>query len=151
MAMLPYYADVAGAPQNSIIGGASLWVMSGKKPNEYKCVADFFNYLSRPEVQAKSHQETGYLPITMAAYKITEASGFYKQNPGTDVSVNQMIRKTTDKSRGIRLGNFVQIRTLIDEEMEQIWSGKKTPEQGLADIKKRGNVELAKFQAANKR
>ena len=75
---------------------------------------------------AASHQRTGYLPVTMASFELTEKSGFYKQNPGTDVSVNQMIRKTTDKSRGVRLGNFVQIRTIIDEELEGVWSGKKT-------------------------
>jgi sn-glycerol 3-phosphate transport system substrate-binding protein len=62
----------------------------------------------------------------MAAYELTEKSGFYKKNPGTDVAVEQMIRKTTDKSRGIRLGNFVQIRTIADEETENIWSGKKS-------------------------
>ena len=147
---LPYYPDVAGAPQNTVIGGASLWVMSGKKPAEYKGVALFFKHLSDPQVQAKSHQETGYLPITTAAFALTEKSGFYKQNPGTDVSVTQMIRKTTDKSRGIRLGNFVQIRTIIDEELEQVWAGKKTAKQGLDDAKKRGDVELEKFQKANK-
>jgi sn-glycerol 3-phosphate transport system substrate-binding protein len=147
---LPYYPDVPGAPQNTVIGGASLWTISGKKPEEYKGVALFFRYLSDPAVQAKSHQDTGYLPITTAAFKITEDSGFYKQNPGTDVSVTQMIRKTTDKSRGIRLGNFVQIRTILDEEMEQIWSGKKTARQGLEDATKRGNAELEKFERANK-
>ena len=147
---LPYYPDVQGAPQNTVIGGASLWVMSGKKPEEYKGVAEFFKYLSDANVQAKSHQETGYLPITTAAFGITEKSGFYKQNPGTDVSVTQMIRKTTDKSRGIRLGNFVQIRTILDEEMEQIWSGKKSAKQALEDAKKRGDAELEKFQKANK-
>jgi sn-glycerol 3-phosphate transport system substrate-binding protein len=147
---LPYYPDVQGAPQNTVIGGASLWVMNGKKAEEYKGVAEFFKYLSNADVQAKSHQETGYLPITTAAFGITEKSGFYKQNPGTDVSVTQMIRKTTDKSRGIRLGNFVQIRTIIDEELEQVWAGKKTAKQGLADAKKRGDVELEKFEKANK-
>jgi sn-glycerol 3-phosphate transport system substrate-binding protein len=147
---LPYYPDVPGAPQNTVIGGASLWAMSGKKADEYKGVGLFYKYLSDPEVQARSHQQTGYLPITTAAFKITEDSGFYKQNPGTDVSVTQMIRKTTDKSRGIRLGNFVQIRTILDEEMEQIWSGKKSAEQGLQDATKRGNAELEKFQKANK-
>jgi len=147
---LPYYPDVPGSPQNTVIGGASLWTISGKKPAEYKGVALFFKYLSDPQVQAKSHQETGYLPITMKAFEITEQSGFYKQNPGTDVSVTQMIRKTTDKSRGIRLGNFVQIRTILDEEMEQIWSGKKSAQQGLEDATKRGNAELEKFQKANK-
>ena len=147
---LPYYPDVQGAPQNTVIGGASLWVMSGKKPEEYKGVAEFFKYLSDANVQAKSHQETGYLPITTAAFGITEKSGFYKQNPGTDVSVTQMIRKTTDKSRGIRLGNFLQIRTIIDEELEQVWAGKRSAKEGLDTIKKRADVELEKFQKANK-
>jgi sn-glycerol 3-phosphate transport system substrate-binding protein len=147
---LPYYPDVTGAPQNTVIGGASLWVMNGKKADEYKGVAAFFSYLSDPDVQAVNHQRTGYLPITTAAFGITEKSGFYKQNPGTDVSVTQMIRKTTDKSRGIRLGNFVQIRTVIDEEMEQVWSGKKTAKEGLEAAKKRGDELLERFEKANK-
>ncbi len=146
---LPYYPDVPGAPQNTIIGGASLWVMAGKKEEEYKGVARFFAFLSRPEVDAKSHQRTGYLPLTKAAYEMTEKSGFYKQNPGTDVSVEQMIRKTTDKSRGIRLGNFVQIRTINDEELEQVWAGKKTARQALDDAVRRGNEQLERFQRAN--
>jgi sn-glycerol 3-phosphate transport system substrate-binding protein len=146
IAPLPYYPDVAGAPQNTVIGGASLWVMAGKKPAEYKGVAAFFRFLSDPEVQSASHKRTGYLPITMAAFQLTEKSGFYKENPGTDVAVTQMIRKVTDKSRGIRLGNFVQIRTIIDEETEQIWTGKKAPKQALEDAIKRGNEQLERFQ-----
>jgi len=146
---LPYYPDVPGAPQNTVIGGASLWVMAGKKDEEYKGVAQFFAHLSKPEEAAKSHQRTGYLPLTTASYQLTEKSGFYKQNPGTDVSVEQMIRKTTDKSRGIRLGNFVQIRTINDEELEQVWSGRKTAKQALDDAVRRGNEQLERFQRAN--
>jgi sn-glycerol 3-phosphate transport system substrate-binding protein len=150
VATLPYYPDVPGAPQNTVIGGASLWVMAGKKPEEYKGVATFFDYLSRPEVQSATHKRTGYLPITLAAYKVTEDSGFYKQNPGTDTAVNQMIRKTTDKSRGIRLGNYLQIRTIEDEELEQVWAGKKTAKEALDAIVKRGNELLERFEKANK-
>ncbi|GAC1532456.1 MAG: sn-glycerol-3-phosphate ABC transporter substrate-binding protein UgpB [Ramlibacter sp.] len=151
VAPLPYYPDVPGAPQNTVIGGASLWVMAGKKAEEYKGVATFFEYLSDPQVQSASHKRTGYLPITMAAYKLTEESGFYKQNPGTDTAVNQMIRKTTDKSRGIRLGNYVQIRTIEDEELEQVWGGKKTAKEALDSIVQRGNELLERFEKANKR
>jgi sn-glycerol 3-phosphate transport system substrate-binding protein len=150
VAPLPYYPDVPGAPQNTVIGGASLWVMSGKKPEEYKGVAAFFDYLSNPEVQSASHKRTGYLPITIAAFKLTEQSGFYKQNPGTDTAVNQMIRKTTDKSRGIRLGNYVQIRTIEDEELEQVWAGKKTAKEALDAVVQRGNELLERFEKANK-
>ncbi|MDP3759136.1 MAG: sn-glycerol-3-phosphate ABC transporter substrate-binding protein UgpB [Ramlibacter sp.] len=147
---LPYYPDVQGAPQNTVIGGASLWVMSGKKAEEYKGIGQFFNFLSQPEVAAKSHQRTGYLPVTKASFDLTDKSGFYKQNPGYDVSVNQMVRKTTDKSRGVRLGNFVQIRTIIDEELEGVWRGAKQPKEALDAAVKRGNEQLERFQKANK-
>ncbi len=150
LAPLPYYQDIAGAPQNTVIGGASLWVMAGKKPAEYKGVAAFFNYISSPEVQSASHKRTGYLPVTTASYQLTEKSGFYKQNPGTDVAVTQMIRKVTDKSRGIRLGNYVQVRAIEDEELEQVWSGKKSAKEALDAIVKRGNEQLERFQKANK-
>jgi sn-glycerol 3-phosphate transport system substrate-binding protein len=150
LSALPYYPDVAGAPQNTVIGGASLWVMSGKKAEEYKGVAAFFNYISSPEVQSASHKRTGYLPVTTAAYQLTEKSGFYKEKPGTDVAVTQMIRKVTDKSRGIRLGNYVQVRAIEDEELEQVWSGKKTAKEALDAIVKRGDEQLERFQKANK-
>jgi sn-glycerol 3-phosphate transport system substrate-binding protein len=145
IAPLPYYADVEGVPQNTIIGGASLWVMGGKSKDEYKAVAKFLTFLSKPEIQAEFHQATGYLPITMAAYELTKQSGFYDKNPGTDVSVKQMIVKTTDKSRGVRLGNFVQIRTIIDEELEDVWNGKKTAQAALDTAVARGNEQIAKF------
>jgi sn-glycerol 3-phosphate transport system substrate-binding protein len=143
---LPYYPDVAGAPQNTVIGGASLWVFNGKKKDEYQCVGKFLAYLSQPEVQAKWHQDTGYLPSTLAAYELTKKSGFYTKNPGTDVSVEQMVVKTTDKSRGLRLGNMVQIRAIMEEELENVWGGKKTPKQGLDDAVRRGNEQLERFQ-----
>lgn len=147
---LPYYPDVPGSPQNTVIGGASLWVMSGKKPAEYKGVGAFFDYLSRPDVQARSHQTTGYLPITLAAFEMTDKSGFYAKNPGSDVAVNQMIRKTTDKSRGIRLGNFVQIRAIIDEELEGVWAGKQGVKEALDTAVRRGNEQLERFEKANR-
>ena len=151
LAPLPHYPDVPGAPQNTVIGGASLWVMAGKKADEYKGIAQFFSYLSKPDIQAATHQRTGYLPITMAAYELTDKSGFYGKNPGTDVGVTQMIRKTTDKSRGIRLGNYVQIRTIEDEELEQVWAGKKSAQEALDSIVKRGNELLERFEKANKK
>lgn len=147
---LPYYPDVLGAPQNTVIGGASLWVMNGKKTADYKGVAAFFHYLSLPDVAARSHQRTGYLPVTRASFELTDKSGFYKKHPGTDVSVTQMIRKTTEKSRGVRLGNFVQIRTLIDEELEGVWSGRKAPKEALDNAVRRGNEQLERFEKANR-
>lgn len=150
IARLPYYTDVQGAPQNSVIGGASLWVMAGKKPAEYKGIAKFFSFLSAAELQAEWHQQTGYLPLTLASYELTRKSGFYEKNPGTDVSVEQMVVKTTEKSRGVRLGNFVQIRDVVHEEMEALFAGKQDAKQALAKMTSRGDELLARFERTAK-
>ncbi|PFG64468.1 carbohydrate ABC transporter substrate-binding protein, CUT1 family [Thioclava sp. ES.031] len=148
---LPYWGDVDGAPQNTIIGGASLWVMSGKDDDHYKGVAEFLSYLSSPEVQAKWHQDTGYLPITKAAADLTREQGFYDANPGTDVAVKQMTANApTENSKGIRLGNFDQIRGIIDEELEAVWAGDKTAQDALDNAVERGNQLLRRFEQANR-
>jgi len=144
---LPYYPDIKGAPQNSIIGGASLWVMGGKKPEEYKGVAKFFTYLSGTDVQRAWHEATGYLPITKAAYQATKESGFYDKNPGTEVAIIQMTAKPpTENSRGLRLGNLVQIRDVIAEDLEAAFSGKSAAKAALDDAVARGNTLLRQFQ-----
>ena len=148
---LPYWEGVEGAPQNTIIGGASLWVMSGQTPEEYKGVAAFLNFLSSPEIQAKWHQDTGYLPVTKAAADLTREQGFYDANPGTDVAVKQMTAKEpTANSKGVRLGSFDQIRGIIDEELEAVWSGDKTAQAALDSAVTRGNELLRRFEQANR-
>jgi len=148
---IPYHDDVKGAPQNSIIGGASLWVMGGKKPAEYKGVAKFFSFLSRPEIQMDWHTSTGYVPITQASYELTRKSGFYDQNPGADMPVKQLtLHEPTANSKGLRFGNFVQGREVIEEEMEAVFAGKKDAKTAMNDAVKRGNEILRRFQAANK-
>ena len=148
--MLPYYDDVEGSPQNSIIGGATLWVLAGGTPEEEAGVAAFFNFLSSPEVQAQWHQDTGYLPITQAAYELSEAQGYYAANPGADVSINQMnMNPPTDNSRGLRFGNYVQIRTVIDEEFERLLSGAVDAQGALDAVVERGNALIRDFEDAN--
>lgn len=148
--MLPYYSDVKGAPQNSIIGGATLWVLKGHSEAEYKGVANFFTYLSSPEVQADWHQYSGYLPITQAAYELGQKQGYYAKNPGSDVAIKQItLNPPTENSKGLRFGNYVQIRTIIDEEFQNLLAGKKTAQQALDSLVERGNQLIAEFKAAN--
>jgi sn-glycerol 3-phosphate transport system substrate-binding protein len=145
----PYYDDVAGAPQNTIIGGATLWVLTGKSDEEYMGAAKFFEYLSQPEVQAKWHQDTGYLPITQASFDLTSEQGYYDANPGSDTSIRQMnLNAPTENSKGLRFGSFVQIRDIISEEMEAVMAGSKTGQQAADDAVARGNALLREFEAA---
>lgn len=148
---LPYWHSSDTAPQNTIIGGASLWVMSGKSDHDYKGVAEFLNFLSKPEIQASWHQSTGYLPITYDAYNLTRDQGFYQANPGTEIAVIQMTAKPpTANSKGLRLGNFDQIRGVIDESLESVWSGDRSAADALDSATKRSNQLLRRFERANR-
>lgn len=148
---LPYWEGVEGAPQNTIIGGASLWVLAGHEPEEYKGVAEFLKFLSSSDIQAAWHQNTGYLPITMAASEQTKMEGFYDANPGTEIAGMQMMGKApTGNSKGLRLGSFDQIRGIIDEELEAVWSGDKSAQEALDSAVERGNALLRRFEQANR-
>jgi sn-glycerol 3-phosphate transport system substrate-binding protein len=140
---------LAGFPQgNSIIGGATLWVMRGGKPEEYKGVAQFFKYVASTENQAWWAGVTGYLPLTNSAAKALEASGHYVKSPDQKTAVVQMnAGKTTPNSQGIRLGNFNSVRDAIEEQMENIFSGNKTAKQGLDDAVAKSNDILKEFAA----
>ncbi|WP_455478645.1 sn-glycerol-3-phosphate ABC transporter substrate-binding protein UgpB [Bartonella sp. B10] len=148
--MLPYYSDIEGAPQNSIIGGASIWALRGHTPKEYAGAAAFLKFLSEADNQAKWHQKTGYLPITKSAYKLSKEQHFYDKNPGADIAIKQIdLNLPTINSKGIRFGNLPQIRSLLDQEFEAVLSGSKTPSNGLDETVQRGNKLLREFEKVN--
>src|SRR5207302_8711310 len=119
----------------------------GKKPEEYEGVAKFFGYLSKTDVREAWHEATGYLPITKAAYEATKKSGFYEKTPGVEVAIIQLTGKPpTENSRGLRLGNLVQIRDVIAEELEAAFAGKSTAKAALDNAVNRGNALLRQFQ-----
>ncbi len=151
IARLPYYPDVAGAPQNSIIGGASLWVLNGKSKPEYKGAADFFAFISTPDMQSLWHRETGYVPVTTAAYELTKSMGFYTANPGHEIAIKQLLNKApTANSKGIRFGNFNIIREIEDQTWEDILADKISVKDGLDKMVKDGNAKLREFERLNK-
>jgi sn-glycerol 3-phosphate transport system substrate-binding protein len=146
-APMPYYPDQKGAPQNSIIGGASLWVMGGKKPEEYKGVAKFFAFLSDTDRQVAVHKASGYLPITKAAYAKTKESGYYKDAPYLETPLIELTNKEpTENSRGVRLGNMVQLRDIWAEEFEAALAGKKGAKEAMDAAVSRGNALLRQFE-----
>lgn len=149
--MLPYYDDVEGAPQNSIIGGASIWALKGHTPQEYAGAAAFLKFLSKVDNQAKWHQITGYLPTTKAAYELSKKQHFYEKNVGADIAIKQItLNPPTVNSKGIRFGNLPQIRSILDQELEAVLNGSKTPKNGLDETVKRGNKLLREFEKVSR-
>ena len=138
-------------PQNSIIGGASLWVLNGHSKAEYKGVAAFLKFLAGNKMQEYWHKQTGYFPITIDAYESLQSKGYYKTDPLQEVGINQLNRAIpTTISRGLRLGYFVQIRNIINEELELVWNGKKSPKEALDAAAARSNAQLRTFEKTYK-
>ena len=151
--MLPFYKGTPNAPKNSIIGGASLWVMTSPKrtTEEYKAVAEFFQYISRPEIDAKWHMDTGYVPITLAGFALASGQGYYIKNPGADIPFRQLtLTEPTENSMGLRLGNMPEIRVIMQEEMEKAFQGQQSAKPAQDNVVQRGNVVLRNFERTNK-
>jgi sn-glycerol 3-phosphate transport system substrate-binding protein len=145
VAPLPYYQDVEGAPQNTIIGGASLWVFNRISKEKQKAAANFIAYLSKPEVMAKWHQTSGYLPVTKASYNFTKSQGFYKLNSGYEVAIFELNNKEpTKNSKGLRIVGLPNIRNIVEANFESMLSEKMTPKKALDDAVEKGNAIIKK-------
>src|SRR5688572_7593057 len=144
IAQFPYYDDFDGAPLHTLPSGAALWVMEGRPASSYAGVARFLAYFARPQVQAEWHQRTGLVPLNTAAYELTRASGFYRVNPGHEVAVRQLIVRSTPNWKSLRLAQFPKLRSIIDEELEFTWLGRKSPVEALNHAVTRGNEFLDK-------
>lgn len=142
---LPYWKAVDGAGTNTFIGGAALFAMAGKPDAENKCVADFFQFLTSPEVQKYYHQATGYVAITKAAYELAKSEGYYEKTPVAEVGIQQLMLPSGEWSKGYRLGFYPQIRTIMEREYNRIFSGETTVKQAFETIEKEGNDLLTRF------
>ncbi len=152
-AFLPYDPEIIAKPINSIIGGASLWTMTapGRTTDEYKGAAEFLKFIGLPDNDARWHQQTGYVPVTMAGYDLTRQQGYYDKNPGTDLPFQQLTRgQVTANSKGIRLGRMLELRSIIDEELEKALQGQQNAKQALDAAVTRGNKVLREFQKSVK-
>ncbi len=152
-APLPYDPELTAAPINSIIGGASLWTMTapGRTPAEYKGVAQFLAFIAQPARDAEWHQNTGYVPVTLAGYEESKRQGYYDKNPGADVPIKQLTRGTvTPNSRGFRLGRMPELRNIVYEEVERALQGQQGAQAALDSVVSRGNRVLREFERANR-
>jgi sn-glycerol 3-phosphate transport system substrate-binding protein len=155
----------------SIIGGATLWVLKGRPAAEYRGVAKYLEFLARPEQQMWWHVNTGYLPISNTAVRNLEQGYHFVKNPKQYTALAQLTglpptppaamgakkgpapkpeRVVTPNSQGLRLGNFVQIRDVIEAEMENVFAGKKSAKQGLDDAVARSNTLLKEFASTHR-
>ena len=146
---LPHWGPPYTKARTSL-GGATLWIMRGHERADDRGVARFLKFLTEPAQQKWWAATTGYVPITKAAVRSLEDAAFYTQQPKQWPATSQLLRgKVTANSRGIRLGNYVDVRNAIEIELENIFTGRKTVKEGLDAAVLRGNAILREFSVNN--
>ena len=124
--------------------------MSGKSDAEYKGVADFFAYMTNNENQVFWHKETGYVPITTAAYNMAKAEGYYDESPDAEIGILQLSQPGGEWTKGYRLGYYVQIREVMYKKYDDIFSGKSSVEKAFSEMETESNALLERFAATYK-
>ena len=142
---LPYWEAVPGAGTNTFIGGAALFAMSGHPDEENRAAAAFFEFLTSPEVQVKWHKDTGYVPVTPAAYELAKSQGYYEEFPAAEIGVLQLQLPGSENTRGYRMGFYVQIRDVMNREYSRILNGDTSVEDAFDAIETEANELLSRF------
>jgi sn-glycerol 3-phosphate transport system substrate-binding protein len=143
--VLPYWESVTTEPKQTFIGGAALFAMSGKSDAENAATAAFFQYLTSPETQVMWHKETGYVPVTTAAYEMAKAEGYYDELPAAEVGIEQLSLPAGEHTKGYRMGFYVQIRDVMNREFGRILAGDTSVDDAFTAIEAESNELLAKF------
>jgi sn-glycerol 3-phosphate transport system substrate-binding protein len=148
VAMLPQLE--AGKRANSVVGGASLWIMQGKSKEEYEAAAAFLKYVTAPETGQKFLSEnTGYIPATKSGYDLLKSQNFYADpvRLNRDIAIASLsVAEPTPLTRGIRLGNFTSIRAELRAELEAAFTGQKDMQTALNDAVDRANAILRRYE-----
>ncbi|TKT76281.1 extracellular solute-binding protein [Aquamicrobium sp. LC103] len=144
-AFLPHEEGVE--PKNSTIGGGGLWVLKGKSDDEYAGAAAFIDFIASPETQVWWSKQTGYVPVTNAAYDELKSEGYFEENPTREIAILQLTRgEPTESSRGFRFGNHNQSMQILVEEIQGVWTGQKSPQEALDNAARRGNEILRQYE-----
>jgi sn-glycerol 3-phosphate transport system substrate-binding protein len=144
--IIPTYEGVER--HNTVVGGASLWVLSGKTEDEYKAAAAYLAFLATKPEQQFLLENSGYIPVTKSTYQALLDEGFYAKEPfiNRDIAMKSLTyTEPTNLTKGLRLGGMIQIRAEWQAEVEAALAGQKTMKEALDTAASRGNEILARF------
>jgi sn-glycerol 3-phosphate transport system substrate-binding protein len=144
--MIPVYEGTER--KNTVVGGASLWVLSGKSDDEYRGAAEYLKFLATPESEEFWSTNTGYIPVTKTGFNTLVSKGFYDNAPykGRELALDSLTYTDPGPlTRGIRLGGFIQARSEWSNEVQAALQGDKTMQEALDIAVKRSNAILNKF------
>lgn len=131
---MPRPDEAAFQKSGTIIGGAAVYIMKDRPQFEQDCAWQYVKFVSSPEIQAYWHTASGYYPVRKASYDVKEDKDWVAKYPQFLTAVEQLhaapnIRATQGGLSGV----MPPARQRIEQAIEEVLAGKKTPQQALDD------------------
>jgi sn-glycerol 3-phosphate transport system substrate-binding protein len=131
---LPYIDDAPGAPQNTLASGSSLWIAASNKAAENRAVANFISFWLQPENQIHWQRDAGYLPLSRAGIFASETTLLGDSLENIKVAIGQLTNKPVTANSAIQAAlERESARRIIEEELDQVWAGRKSAKAALDD------------------
>ncbi|MFI5015717.1 MAG: ABC transporter substrate-binding protein [Hyphomicrobiales bacterium] len=129
------------------IGGASLIIPKGNSEERRQAAWKLIKWLTSPEIAAGWSRFTGYFAPPKAAYDLPEMKAFIDKNPDAKVALDQLAYAKP----WFATYNTVAVRKALEDEVQAMFSGKKTPAEAVkaaqanADALLKAYVEATAF------
>jgi sn-glycerol 3-phosphate transport system substrate-binding protein len=116
----------------TIIGGASLWILNLRPPEEQEAAWKFVKFMSSADAQAYWHINTGYYPINAKGYNHPDDIAWREKYPQFQVAVDQLhMAPMSNVTAGGLIGVFPEARQTVETALEECFSGAATAQQAL--------------------
>ena len=133
-APMPGFADGTGG---TLVGGGALWILNQRSEKEQEAAWKYIKYLVEPEQQAEWYSGSGYFPMRISAYELPAAKEVEAKYPAFRTAVDPFLATaSTRATQGALLGNFVDVRVILQKAAEEMILKGKDPSQALDDAAK---------------
>jgi sn-glycerol 3-phosphate transport system substrate-binding protein len=134
----------------NIIGGASLYIMKSRPPEEQQAAWEFVKYAMTAKVQAQWQSDTGYYPIVKAAYNEGPSKDWATKYPQFLTAINEIRDSPQNRAtNGAVLGVMPQARQRTQKMIESVLLGQATSQAALEAAVTEINAAIDKYNKAN--
>lgn len=131
------------------VGGASLWIVADKSPEETAAAWDYITFLLRPESQSQWAAATGYVPVRTDALGLEPLATTYATDPRFAVPYEQLLSGVDDDTANAPvLGPQREIRAETSRAMAAIFSG-ADPQSALTEAADASNLLISSYNERN--
>ena len=140
VAPLPVIDDNTGAPFNTLASGAAIWVGQGHGKEEYKAAAKFLEYTLTPQTQLIIARQGGFLPLTPAAQAGAQGKLLRDDLQAQDMGLANVMKASAPGATVGWISFNPKLRQIVNEEMDQVFTGKKSAKSALDNAVVRGQA-----------